>query len=111
MTPHENDDLLSGLAGERTRLAWNRTALALGAAGGALLKGLPSIDRPRDSLTGALIIAMAGVVWFIGSLRYRSQRDAERRHVLDVHGLRILAFGVSAVAVAALVVAFIPSRG
>lgn len=105
------DDLTSGLAGERTRLAWNRTALALAAEGGAIFKGLPAIDRPRDTAIGTTIVAMAGVVWFVGSLRYRSQRSAQRRHVLDVHGLRILAAGVSIVSVAALIVALLPSRG
>lgn len=107
----DNDDLTSGLAGERTRLAWNRTALALAAAGGAVFKGLPAIDRPRDSAIGIVIMAMAGLVWLVGSLRHRLQQDAERRHVLDVHGLRILAAGVTLVSVAALIVSLLPSGG
>lgn len=105
------DDLISGLAGERTRLAWNRTALALAGAGGAIFKGLPAIDRPRDAVLGLVIEAMAGLIWLVGSLRYRSQGSGRQQWVLDVHGLRVLAAGVSVVAVAALVVAFLPTRG
>lgn len=106
----EDDDVVSGLASERTRLAWNRTALALAATGGAILKGLPSLRRPRDTVVGFLIVALAGLLWFIGSLRYRMQREAERRHVLDTHGLRIVAAGVSAAATIALAIALLPSR-
>lgn len=106
----KDDDRLAGLAGERTRLAWNRTALALAAAGGAILRGVPSIERPRDTVTGVLILALAGLLWLIGSLRYRTQRDAGRRHVLDTHGLRITAAGVSSAAVIALAIALLPSR-
>lgn len=105
-----DDDLLSGLAGERTRLAWNRTALALAAAGGAILKGLPSIERPRDTAVGVLVLALAGLVWFTGSLRSRGARDGSRLRHFDEHGLRIVSMGVSVAAVIALAIALVPSR-
>ena len=47
-----------GLALERTSLAWLRTAISFAALGGALLK--------ENIVTGAIVIAVAPVVWQLG---------------------------------------------
>ena len=53
--PEERDP---GLARARTSLAWLRTAISFAALGGTVLKA--------NVLTGAIIIAMAPVVWQLG---------------------------------------------
>jgi uncharacterized membrane protein YidH (DUF202 family) len=48
----------SGLAHERTSLAWTRTAISFGAVGGAVLKD--------NVATGLIILAIAPVIWRLG---------------------------------------------
>ncbi|HEV7827098.1 MAG TPA: DUF202 domain-containing protein [Mycobacteriales bacterium] len=47
-----------GLAGERTDLAWTRTAVGFAAVGGAILHVSPVV--------GLLVLAMCGAVWAAG---------------------------------------------
>ena len=53
--PEESD---TGLARERTSLAWTRTAISFGAVGGAVLKA--------NVVTGLIILALAPVIWQLG---------------------------------------------
>jgi uncharacterized membrane protein YidH (DUF202 family) len=53
--PEESD---TGLAHERTSLAWTRTAISFGAVGGAVLKA--------NVVTGLIILALAPVIWQLG---------------------------------------------
>jgi uncharacterized membrane protein YidH (DUF202 family) len=53
--PEESD---TGLAHERTSLAWTRTAISFGAVGGAVLKD--------NGATGLIILAIAPVIWQLG---------------------------------------------
>jgi uncharacterized membrane protein YidH (DUF202 family) len=53
--PEESD---TGLARERTSLAWTRTAISFGAVGGAVLKA--------NVVTGLVILALAPVIWQLG---------------------------------------------
>ena len=53
--PEESD---SGLARERTSLAWTRTAISFGAVGGAVLKA--------NVVPGLVILALAPVIWQLG---------------------------------------------
>jgi uncharacterized membrane protein YidH (DUF202 family) len=48
----------TGLARERTSLAWTRTAIAFGAVGGGVLKA--------NVVTGLIILAIAPVIWQLG---------------------------------------------
>jgi uncharacterized membrane protein YidH (DUF202 family) len=62
--PEERDP---GLAGERTSLAWTRTALSFGALGGTVLK--------ENVITGLVILALAPVIWRIGRVARGTTAD------------------------------------
>jgi uncharacterized membrane protein YidH (DUF202 family) len=64
--PEERDP---GLARERTSLAWLRTAISFAALGGTMLKA--------NILTGAIIIAVAPVVWQLGRVSRSRSGPAE----------------------------------
>jgi uncharacterized membrane protein YidH (DUF202 family) len=72
--PAEQPD--PGLASERTRLAWTRTAISFAALGAAVLRASP--------MAGALVLAAAGLIWAIGRLASRSVRagSGDRRRLL-----------------------------
>ena len=55
--PEETD---SGLARERTALSWTRTAISFAALAGVMLK--------VNVITGAIILAVAPLVWQLGRL-------------------------------------------
>jgi uncharacterized membrane protein YidH (DUF202 family) len=95
MTPPVNqaaepEDFDPGLARERTRLAWTRTAIAFAAVGAALLKSHP--------VAGLAVLGLAVVVW---GLR-RLFRDAA---ITRNHAARLLGVTVTVVAVAAVALA------
>jgi uncharacterized membrane protein YidH (DUF202 family) len=86
-----------GLAAERTRLAWRRTAIAFAAVGGIMLK--------TSVVAGAVVLAMSPLVWLLGhlaSLTTDSARTTPR--------LRAVAATIVAVALVALVVS-LTARG
>ncbi len=70
----ENPDYRFTLANERTFLAWVRTALALMAAGVAVIRFVPGLPLMRHSL-GFLLIGLGG---FLASLSYRHWQRNER---------------------------------
>jgi uncharacterized membrane protein YidH (DUF202 family) len=67
--PDDPEDLDPGLARERTKLAWARTAIAFAAVGVGALRAEPII--------GLIVLAVAPVVWALG--RFASQRVAPER--------------------------------
>jgi uncharacterized membrane protein YidH (DUF202 family) len=79
-----------GLAGERTRLAWTRTAIAFAAVGAAILKSRVA--------AGVAVIALGGVVWLLGRL-FHGAALARTQHA------RML--GITATVVAAAAVALV----
>ncbi len=92
--PDDPEDLDPGLARERTRLAWARTAIAFAAVGGAMLK--------REVVPGAIVLALTPLVWALGSFASRAVRpEARSRRLLGV------TVTVTAVAVLAVVIALI----
>src|SRR5262249_61575104 len=56
--PEDPEDLSPGTAAERTRLAWERTAIAFGAVGLAMLRGEP--------VAGLLVLAVTPLIWALG---------------------------------------------
>jgi uncharacterized membrane protein YidH (DUF202 family) len=83
-----------GLAGERTTLAWTRTALSFGAVGGVIVKD--------HVVIGLVVMAIAPAVWYVGRLTARDRTAQE----LDGR-LRLITAVVVAVSIVAFVVAFL----
>ena len=92
MNPDEIEHRDPGLAGERTSLAWTRTALSVAAVGGAILK--------RDIAVGVAVLATSPLIWALGRLPDRGGMARSRR-------LLLMTVAIVAVALAALVVAFL----
>ena len=96
--PEDPEDLSPGTAAERTRLAWERTAIGFGAVGLAMLR--------REPVAGLLVLAVAPLIWALG--RYVSARarpEARSRRLL------LVTVGVTGVAVLALIAAFLGHGG
>ena len=92
--PEDPEDLAPGTAAERTRLAWERTAIAFGAVGLAMLRGEP--------VAGLLVLVVTPLVWALG--RYVSSTappQARSRRLL------LVTVAVTGVAALAVVAAFI----
>lgn len=70
----ENPDYRFTLANERTFLAWVRTALALMAAGVAVVQFVPGLAEVRHVL-GFILILLGGV---IATMAYRNWEHNER---------------------------------
>jgi len=92
--PEDPEDLAPGTAAERTRLAWERTAIAFGAVGLAMLRGEP--------VAGLLVLVVTPLIWALG--RYVSSTappQARSRRLL------LVTVAVTGVAALAVVAAFI----
>jgi uncharacterized membrane protein YidH (DUF202 family) len=88
--PGEPEEFDPGLARERTRLAWTRTAIAFAAVGAALLK--------TRLIAGLAVCGLAAIVW---GLRHLFRADARTRS----QPARLLGLTVTVVAVAAVALA------
>lgn len=84
-------------AGERTELAWTRTAISFAALGAALLR-----DQP---LAGAPILVLSAVIWRLGRLWRLSRRPADSRTVTG--RVAVTAIAVTGVSLIALVIALL----
>ena len=96
--PDDPEDVSAGTAAERTRLAWERTAITFGAVGLAMLRGEP--------VAGLLVLAAAPLIWALG--RYVSATappQARARRLL------IVTVAVTGVAVLATVAALLGHGG
>lgn len=87
--PDDPEDLDRGLAAERTRLAWARTAIAFAAVGAVGLR--------NDVVIGLAMLAGTPVIWALGRLAGRSSRP-------DQLSRRLLLLTVAVTAVALLAV-------
>lgn len=92
------EEIDPGLARERTRLAWLRTALAFVAVGGVVLRTAPVV--------GGLILGMGAVIYLAGRTAAHawSPDPVGRRHVLMA-----ITVAVVLVSMAALVTIFLAS--
>ena len=92
--PDDPEDLAPGAAAERTRLAWQRTAIAFGAVGLVMLR--------EEPVAGVLVLAATPLIWVLG--RYVSSAvPPERRS----RRLLLVTVAVTGVAVVAVVAALI----
>jgi uncharacterized membrane protein YidH (DUF202 family) len=85
-TPRPSGQRDSGLARERTSLAWTRTAISFAAVGGVVLK--------REVIPGLILLAVVPAIYVLGRLAYRRTEK-----------LKLVTGTIVAVAVVALVVA------
>jgi uncharacterized membrane protein YidH (DUF202 family) len=86
------EDRDPGLAEERTRLAWVRTAISFAAVGAALLK--------VDVLLGVIVLAMVPLIWLAGRRMAWHAPHGENRPRL----LLFIALGIAAIAVVVLLI-------
>jgi uncharacterized membrane protein YidH (DUF202 family) len=92
--PEDPEDLAPGTAAERTRLAWERTAITFGAVGLAMLR-----DEP---VAGLIVLGVTPLIWALA--RYVSTTappEARSRRLL------LVAVAVTGVAVVATVAALV----
>jgi uncharacterized membrane protein YidH (DUF202 family) len=85
------EDADSGLARERTSLAWTRTAISFAALGGAILKTTP--------LVGVLVLVMSALIWGIGHLPNRARQpepQSRHRHLLITGTVTLLSLAALA---------------
>ena len=88
------EDADPGLARERTRLAWTRTALAFAAVGAAMLK--------REPIPGLIVLATTPLIWAVGRFASHVLRGRPRPG-----RLLVVTVTVTLVAVLATVAAFL----
>jgi len=91
--PDDPEDRDPGLAEERTRLAWVRTAISFAAVGIAVLK----VDVPL----GVTVVAMVPFIWLAGRRVAWHAPHGENQPRL----LLLIALGIAAIGVVVLVLA------
>lgn len=100
-----------GLANERTFLAWNRTALALGAIGALMIRASVGTAAEIPGIAaGTSMLVTAASAWGYGFLVYQGNQRALMLggHVARPHALRIVSIATTVTAVAAFLVALFP---
>jgi uncharacterized membrane protein YidH (DUF202 family) len=89
--PEELEDLDPGLAAERTKLAWGRTAIAFAAVGAAMLRKAP--------VEGLIVLAMTPLIWalgrFVGQPAARPEQLSRRLLLVTVIVVTVAALGVA----------------
>lgn len=107
--PDEQDvDVRFSYANERTFLAWNRTALALIATGVAATQLLPKFDVTFGRrLLGLPLIALGALIALTSYSHWQANERAmrQRRPLVPSRIPIILAVGIGAVAVTAVILA------
>jgi uncharacterized membrane protein YidH (DUF202 family) len=91
--PEESDP---GLARERTRLSWTRTAISFAALGGVVLK--------ENVITGLIILAVAPVIWRLGRLSV-SGSTPDQLPVVSATRIRVITASIVGVSLLSLLVA------
>lgn len=94
--PDDPDDVDSGLARERTELAWNRTAISFAALGGVVVRDSPAAGLP--------ILAMSALI-FLVARTVRAAGHPRRRSLL------LVTVAVTGVSLAALAMAVLDGGG
>jgi uncharacterized membrane protein YidH (DUF202 family) len=94
MPPDDPEDYDPGLARERTRLAWARTAIAFAAVGAVVLR--------KEVVAGAVVLAMAPLIWWLGRIGSRAW-EPEQSH----RRLLLVTVAVTAVSLLAILVSLL----
>jgi len=96
MPPPSDDpeDVDPGLARERTRLAWTRTAIAFAAVGAAMLR--------RELIPGLIVLATTPLIWAVGQFAGHKPRSEPRPRQLLVVTVTVTAVAAMAVIAALL---------
>lgn len=95
MQPDDPEDIDPGLARERTRLSWVRTAIAFAAVGAVLLRKQPVI--------GVVVLAAAPLISALGHL---ASRETTRPDLLS-RRLLLVTVAVTVVALLAIIAALV----
>ena len=88
------EDVDPGLARERTRLAWTRTALAFAAVGAAMVK--------RELIPGLIVLATTPLIWAVGQFAGHAPHSGPRPGRLLVVTVTVTVVAVVAVIAALL---------
>jgi uncharacterized membrane protein YidH (DUF202 family) len=91
--PEESDP---GLARERTRLSWTRTAISFAALGGAVLK--------ENVVTGLIILAVVPLIWRLGRLSV-SGSPSDQLPIVSATRVRVITVSIVGVSLLSLLVA------
>lgn len=90
--PDDPEDLDPGLARQRTRMAWTRTAIAFAAAGAAILR--------NHLVAGLIVLALGVITWGLRRLLPAVADDPSRPRRLLLVTVTVTAVGLVALAVA-----------
>ena len=93
--PEESDP---GLARERTRLSWTRTAISFAALGGVVLK--------ENVITGLIILAVAPLIWRLGRLSV-SGSPPDQLPVISATRIWVITVSIVGVSLLSLLVALL----
>jgi uncharacterized membrane protein YidH (DUF202 family) len=111
-TPDDPD--VPGLAGERTDLAWSRTALAVAVAGAALLRRVwEHLDTSNGRVVVFTLLGVGAAAW-LTALTWAhgaARTTMEGRHVASRAALRRVTIGTMLFCLAALILALAPVDG
>jgi uncharacterized membrane protein YidH (DUF202 family) len=106
------DEQTPGLAGQRTDLAWSRSGLAVVTCLAAIAKKLlPELSTISASALVVILLAIGGLAWIVALLWARAiaAQTLAGRQTADHRTLRAVAYGTTALAVASIVIALVPS--
>lgn len=110
-TPDDPD--VPGLAGERTDLAWSRSALALGVAGAALLRRVwEDVDAQNGRVIVFTLLGVGAATWVAAlvAVHGAARTTMEGRRVAGATVLRRVTAGTLLFCLAAMVLAIVPRR-
>lgn len=96
----------SGLANERTALAWSRSALSLAAIGALFLRfGIERHEYLVGYPLGAAALAAAAAAWGYGNVIYMGRRHDVDGFVAQPRALRALGIATTLLSLAAMALA------
>ncbi len=110
--PVPDDIDVPGLAGERTDLAWSRSALAASVAGAVILRRLWEHTNTNSArIVVSALLAIGAAVWITAVTWSHSaaRTTMEGRRVADQNALRRVTIGTTIFSLAALILAVLPA--